>query len=179
MHLRVTDHDRDQVVEHIKAAYAEGRLEKDEMDERLGQAMNARTHAELAPLMHDLYGVRPMAPRAPAAPPVFEAPPQTGGDRMGAAAAHLLAVCGLVVVGPLIMLLTGGKTSPYIRRHAMEALNFQLTVLGATILLPFTIVGVILIPVIWVAFFFLSVVGGLAALGDGGFRYPLTYRLIK
>src|SRR5690242_18035070 len=54
--LRVTNQDREQVVEHVKAAYAEGRLDKHEMDERLHLAMTARTHADLVPIMNDLYG---------------------------------------------------------------------------------------------------------------------------
>jgi uncharacterized Tic20 family protein len=77
------------------------------------------------------------------------------------------------------MLLAGGRTSPYIRRHALEALNFHLTVLGATLLLPFTVIGVVLLPFIWILGFVLSVVGGVAALADGRFRYPLTVRLVK
>ncbi|MEZ0076952.1 DUF1707 and DUF4870 domain-containing protein [Planotetraspora sp. GP83] len=175
-HLRVTHEDRDQVVEHVKAAFAEGRLDKDEMDERLHQAMTARTHADLAPIMTDLYGFRPplRAPQPYAAGPVPD-----GGERAGAGAAHLLTLCGLIVVGPLIMLLTGGRTSPYIRKHAVESLNFHLTVLGATLLLPFTIVGVALLPFIWIVAFILPIVGGVAALTGGDYRYPLTLRLIK
>ncbi|GAA4583088.1 hypothetical protein GCM10023194_19450 [Planotetraspora phitsanulokensis] len=175
--LRVTDQDRERVVEHVQAAFAEGRLDKDEMDERLHFAMTARTHADLLPIMNDLYGVRAEfepEPRFPAGEPVPDA-----GERVGGAAAHLLTFCGLFVVGPLIMLLAGGRTSPYIRRHALEALNFHLTVLGATLLLPFTVIGVVLLPFIWILGFVLSVVGGVAALADGNFRYPLTVRLVK
>ncbi|GAA2793003.1 DUF4870 domain-containing protein [Nonomuraea dietziae] len=71
------------------------------------------------------------------------------------------------------------RPRPYVRRHAMEALNFHLTVVGATILLPFTIIGVVLIPVIWVAAFVLTIVGGVSALAENDFRYPLTLRLVK
>jgi uncharacterized protein len=174
----VTDHDRDQVVEHVTAAYAEGRLDKDEFDERLHLAMTARTHADLVPIVRDLHLERPV-PVSP--PPVgaHYALPLTGGDRVGAAAAHLLPFCGLSFVGPLIMLLTGGRRSPYIRQHAMESLNFHLTVLGATILLPFTVIGIVLIPFIWITALVLGIVGAAAAVGDGRFRYPLTVRLIK
>nr|BFE81999.1 hypothetical protein GCM10020093_046000 [Planobispora longispora] len=61
----------------------------------------------------------------------------------------------------------------------MEALNFQLTLIGASILLGITFVGAVLIPVLWVAGVVLSIVGGVAALGEGGFRYPFTVRLVK
>lgn len=184
--LRVSNQDREQVVEHVKAAYAEGRFDKLEFDDRLERAMTARVHGDLMPIMHELYGSRPVAPAA--YPPVtgWGAPghhhhmrADTAGERLGAAAAHLLPLTGLLAIGPLIMLLAGGKTSPYIRKHAVEALNFQLTLLGATVLLAITFVGVVLMPVLWIGGVILSVVGGLAALGEGGFRYPLTLRLVK
>ncbi|GII27716.1 hypothetical protein Pmi06nite_11580 [Planotetraspora mira] len=175
--LRVTNQDRERVVEHVQAAFAEGRLDKDEMDERLHLAMTARTHADLLPIMNDLYGAR--AEFEPSPPSAAADPEPDAGERVGGAAAHLLTLCGLFVIGPLIMLLAGGRTSPYIRRHALEALNFHLTVLGATLLLPFTVIGVVLLPFIWILGFVLSVVGGVAALADGRFRYPLTVRLVK
>lgn len=174
--LRVTNQDREQVVEHVKAAYAEGRLDKHEMDERLHLAMTARTHADLIPIMNDLYGSRPVyVPRPPAyTPGVLQ-----GADRLGGAASHLFALFGLFIVGPLLMMVTAGRTSPFVRRHAVETLNFHLTVLGATVLLPFTVVGVILLPVIWVLGLVLSVIGGVSALAGNDFRYPLTLRLVK
>ncbi len=168
------------MVEHVTNAYAEGRLDKDEFDERVHLAMTARTHGDLAPIMYDLFPARPAAP----APRPMTRDPRyasavTGGDRLGAVAAHLLPLCGLSIIGPLIMLLTGGKTSPYIRRHAVESLNFHLTVLGATILLPFTIIGIVLVPFIWIAAFVLGIVGAVAAVSESPFRYPLTVRVIK
>jgi len=177
--LRVTDQDREHVVEHVKVAYAEGRFDKLEFDERLERAMTARTHGDLTPIMSELYGVNAvprLAPPAPARRP--ETAPESN-ERLGASAAHMLALIGFPILGPLILLLTAGKTSSYIRRHAMEALNFHLTVTGATFLLPFTIIGVVLLPVIWVAAIVLSIVGGVAALSESSFRYPWTIRLVK
>jgi uncharacterized protein len=179
-HLRVTNQDREHVVEHVKAAYSEGRLDKLEFDDRLERAMTARTHGDLMPIMSELYGssaVPRLAPPAPSAS-LAEAPPESN-ERLGASAAHLLALIGFPIVGPLLLLLTGGKTSPYIRRHALESLNFHLTVLGATFLLPFTVIGIVLLPVIWVGAIVLSIVGGVAALSESPFRYPLTVRLVK
>jgi len=182
--LRITNQDREQVVEQIKTAFAEGRLDKDEMDERLELAMNARTHGDLVPILRDLNPAGYVPRSAPAAAPAGYAPPYSapidGAERACASAAHLLSLCGLLIIGPVLMLLLMGKTSPYVRRHAIEALNFHITLLGATILLPITLIGIPLIPVIWVTAVVLWIVGGLAALGDGGnFRYPFTLRLIK
>jgi uncharacterized protein len=178
-HLRVTDQDREHVVEHVQAAYAEGRFDKIEFDDRLERAMTARTHGDLMPIMTELYGTHAV-PKLSSSPSVVraEAAPESN-ERLGASAAHLLALIGFPIIGPLILLLTGGKTSPYMRRHAMEALNFHLTVLGATFLLPLTIIGVVLLPVIWVGAMVLSIVGGISALTEGSFRYPLTIRLVK
>jgi uncharacterized Tic20 family protein len=175
--LRVTNQDREHVVEHVKAAYAEGRLDKFEFDERLERAMTARTHGDLMPIMTELYGPNAV-PRMTPAPPQPMAQPESN-ERLGASAGHLLTLLGFPVIAPLILMLAAGKTSPYIRRHAVEALNFQLTLVGASILLPLTLVGVILVPVIWVVGAVLSIVAGVSALSGGEYRYPMTIRLVK
>jgi uncharacterized Tic20 family protein len=172
----VSDEDRDQVVEHVTTAYAEGRLDKVEFDERVDQAMSARTHADLTPIMTDLYGTHRVPTPQPLPPPIQAS---VSGDRLGAGAAHMLPMLGLSFVGPLIMLMTVGRTSPYVRAHAMEALNFQLTMVIATLVLAVTLVGILLIPFLWVAAFVLSIVGGVSGLSEGRFRYPLTIRMIK
>ncbi|MGA4995776.1 DUF4870 domain-containing protein [Nonomuraea bangladeshensis] len=181
-HLRVTNQDREHVVEHVKAAYAEGRFDKLEFDDRLERAMTARTHGDLMPIMTELYGTQAVPRLAPRPAPAYSTRPAgavESNERLGAAAGHLLLALGFPIVGPLILLLAAGKTSPYIRRHAVESLNFGLTVVGASILLPFTIIGVVLLPVIWVGAFVLSIVAGVNALTEGNYRYPLTVRLVK
>lgn len=180
-HLRVTNQDREHVVEHVKAAYAEGRFDKFEFDERLERAMTARTHGDLSPIMTELYGSRPVPAHRPmpvATSPRPGAMPESN-ERLGAALAHGLPLIGFPIVGPLLLMLTGGKTSPYIRQQAVEALNFHITVLGATLLLPLTIIGVVLLPVVWVAAFILAIVGGVNALSGNDYRYPMTIRLVK
>jgi hypothetical protein len=52
--LRASDADRDQVANVLSTAYSEGRLTRDEHDERLNQVMAAKTFAELIPLTQDL-----------------------------------------------------------------------------------------------------------------------------
>jgi Domain of unknown function (DUF1707) len=53
-HLRASHADREQVITTLKAAFVQGRLTKDEFDLRVGQALAARTYAELAALTADL-----------------------------------------------------------------------------------------------------------------------------
>jgi Domain of unknown function (DUF1707) len=51
--LRASHADREQVIGTLKAAFVQGMLAKDEFDQRLGQALAARTHPELAALTAD------------------------------------------------------------------------------------------------------------------------------
>ena len=52
--LRASDADRDRVIELLRAAVADGRLDAAEFDERLDAALAARTFEALAPLTADL-----------------------------------------------------------------------------------------------------------------------------
>jgi hypothetical protein len=60
--LRASDADRDQVATVLSTAYAEGRLTREEHDERVEQLMSAKTFDELIPITSDLvpmHGLRP------------------------------------------------------------------------------------------------------------------------
>ncbi len=59
--LRASDADRDQVATLLSTAYAEGRLSKDEHDERLDELMRAKTFDDLIPLTSDLVPATPSA----------------------------------------------------------------------------------------------------------------------
>jgi hypothetical protein len=52
--LRASDADRDRVIELLRAAVTDGRLDAGEFDERMGAALAARTIDALAPLTADL-----------------------------------------------------------------------------------------------------------------------------
>jgi hypothetical protein len=53
-HLRVSDAERQQVVDRLADHFAEGRLDQAEFDERSSRAMNAKTRADLSGLFDDL-----------------------------------------------------------------------------------------------------------------------------
>jgi len=53
-HLRASHADREQAIDLLKAAFVQGRLTTGELDARVGQALAARTQAELATLSADL-----------------------------------------------------------------------------------------------------------------------------
>lgn len=62
--LRVADADRDRTVEQLRSAAAEGRLDPDELEERVSKALTARTQSDLDALLRDLP-----APRVPVPAP--------------------------------------------------------------------------------------------------------------
>jgi hypothetical protein len=57
--VRASDAERDQAAEVLRAAFAEGRLTRAELDERLAAAYAARTRADLRDLVSDLPGAVP------------------------------------------------------------------------------------------------------------------------
>jgi Domain of unknown function (DUF1707) len=65
--MRASDADREQVIDAVKAAFVQGRLTKDELDARVGQAFTSRTYAELAAVTADIpavpTGARPVRER--------------------------------------------------------------------------------------------------------------------
>jgi hypothetical protein len=77
--MRAGDADREQVLERLHAAHAEGRLDVGELEERVTATIAARTYGELAELTADLPG-DPPSPR-PLAVPAQRAPAATRSDR--------------------------------------------------------------------------------------------------
>src|SRR3954449_7875839 len=60
--LRASDADRNVVHQLLTDAFADGRLDREEYDERTAAAMSARTLGELPPLVSDLVPDRPLLP---------------------------------------------------------------------------------------------------------------------
>ncbi|GAA4636538.1 hypothetical protein GCM10023196_086700 [Actinoallomurus vinaceus] len=66
--VRASDQERDETVQRLQVAFAEGRLTDGEFDERMRGALAARTHADLATLLADLpAATTPVVPRSSAA----------------------------------------------------------------------------------------------------------------
>lgn len=61
--LRASDADRDRLVDQLQRHVAAGRLSLDEYAERVDRVLVARTHGELAAVLHDLP-VEPMVDAA-------------------------------------------------------------------------------------------------------------------
>src|ERR1700760_2455478 len=63
--MRASDADREQVVDRLRTALQEGRLDLQEFDERMQQAYAAKTYGDLDGLLTDLPVVAPAATVAP------------------------------------------------------------------------------------------------------------------
>jgi hypothetical protein len=91
--LRAGHADREQVIEALKAAFVHGRLTKAELDTRAGQALSARTYADLAALTADIPAASSGPPAAAPARrrPLARAAAWSGGCLVIAAAATKIA----------------------------------------------------------------------------------------
>jgi hypothetical protein len=100
--LRAGHADREQVIESLKAAYVQGMLAKDELDARVGQALAARTYADLAAVTADL---------PPGPPAAGSARPPTRARRRPLAKAAARAGGCLVIAVPAFWV--AGYTDPF------------------------------------------------------------------
>jgi hypothetical protein len=101
-HMRAAQADREQAITVLKVAYAQGRLTKDELEVRAGQAFASRTYAELAALTADIPADSPTAsPAAKGSAAKGSAaawPPPSTPARTMAKAAGRSGICLLVAV---------------------------------------------------------------------------------
>lgn len=127
---------------------------------------------------------RPQGPPYPTPPPGWY-PPSTGlspsEEQLWSVLAHAGAlVCGFVA--PLFILLVFGNRSPYVRHHAVESLNFQVTstiaALGALLSL-FLVVGFVVFPAVIVFALVVVIVAAVQAGQGVWYRYPVNLRLVK
>ncbi|MCL3860586.1 DUF4870 domain-containing protein [Actinotalea sp. K2] len=144
------------------------------------------------------------APAAPAPPPAYQAPggqygapppapaygstvagaPLSDSDqRLWATLAHILPLIGLSIVPPLVVWLVFKGRGQFLEEQAKEALNFQITLLIASVAI--TIISVITLGIGSILFlaFIVAVVfmimAAVAANKGEAYRYPVNIRLIK
>lgn len=95
--MRASRADREQAIDTLKAAFVQGRLSKDELDERVARALVPQTYAELALLTKDLPpGLTPAVP-----------PQESSAARAGV---YVTIVAGLF----LIAAISNGSWNPLI-----------------------------------------------------------------
>lgn len=112
------------------------------------------------------------------------------GAHIGALAASV--VTGLAILGPLVVYLVKKDEDAFVREHARESLNFQLTwLIGGTVafilgvivtLLTVGFALIVLVPagigfvIAWIVF---MVMASMAASRGEYYRYPLTIRMVS
>lgn len=97
--------------------------------------------------------------------------------------AGLLVVAGcLAFIGPMIIMNGAGKNDPFIRDQAVEATNFQLTILIGWIVsfvLIFVFIGILVFPLVYLAGVIFPIMGGMAASRGEWYRYPFSIKFVK
>jgi hypothetical protein len=94
--MRASDADRDAVVSDLSEHFQAGRLTAEELDERTGRALTARTYAELRELTRDLPALRTQ-PQAPV-PGTVDTPQPSGHPAPLIAALTGIAIAVVVLV---------------------------------------------------------------------------------
>ncbi|MDF2743186.1 MAG: hypothetical protein K0S88_4562 [Actinomycetia bacterium] len=126
-----------------------------------------------------------MTEQVPPPPPgQGQLPPEQ--ERLWAMLAHLLSFVAaylfLGFVAPLIVLLVFGPRSAYVRAHAVESLNFNLSWLLYGIVAVILIIigiGILILIALGLAYLVLVVIASVRANNGEFFRYPLTIRFIR
>ena len=86
------------------------------------------------------------------------------------------------IVFPLAVILVKVHKSLFVCHHAVEALNFQVTVLLAVFacsILAVVLVGLVLLPVVLLGAAACSVRAAIRADGGAWYRYPVALRLVS
>jgi hypothetical protein len=126
---------------------------------------------------------QPVSGEAPGAPAGYGV---TETERNWAIAAHLgcflAAYAALGLLAPLAVLLFKGGSSAFVRRHAVESLNFQISVLiyaAVCALLVFLLIGIPLLFALGAFYLVVVIVGSVKASRGQDYRYPLTFRFVS
>ena len=107
----------------------------------------------------------------------------SGDDKMWALFAHLAPLVSTAIVlpfvGPLVIWLIFKEKSAFVADQAKESLNFQISLMIAYVICGASIVGIPLIPVIYLVALVLQIVACVESGKGVWYRYPLTLRLIS
>ena len=122
------------------------------------------------------YGPQPGYGRPPA--------PYSGGGPIAPSDARLwsmLAQLGgtfLSFLVPLVIFVVFKDRDLFVRRHSAAALNFHITLAIAYIVLAITVIGLLLIPFLWVASLVLTILASIAASDGRDYQYPMSLKLV-
>ncbi|MDO9376217.1 MAG: DUF4870 domain-containing protein [Bacteroidota bacterium] len=102
----------------------------------------------------------------------------TSDEKTMAILAHALTLV-VWIFAPLIIYLVKKDESGFVREHAKESLNFQITLYIVLIGLFITIIGILLMWIVGLVALVLVIIASIKASEGKVYRYPFTLRLIK
>jgi uncharacterized Tic20 family protein len=131
----------------------------------------------------------PPPPTPPARGPGPSEPPHPSGttqdERTWALLSHVGCIIGawaaMAFLVPLVIMLVKGKDSAFVREHAVESLNFQLSMLIYGLVgfvLVFVVVGFVVLPVLAVMWIVFVILATMRASDGQPYRYPVTIRFV-
>jgi uncharacterized Tic20 family protein len=91
------------------------------------------------------------------------------------------AMVALAFICPLVIMLTKGNESPFVRRNAVESLNFQISLYIYAVVcfvLVFVLVGFFLLIALGIFALVAIILATVKAANGEEFRYPLCIRLV-
>ena len=94
---------------------------------------------------------------------------------------HILTIVA-GFVAPLVIYLIKKDESPYVRKHAVESLNFQISVAiyaFASFILMFVLIGIFTMIAVGIMAIVCAIIATVKANEGQFFKYPLTIRLVK
>jgi uncharacterized Tic20 family protein len=100
---------------------------------------------------------------------------------------HLSALSGFLVpfghiLGPLLVWQIKKNEIPEIERHGKDALNFQITMSLAGLIAGFLVIiliGIILVPVVLIAWLIFTILVGIKAGNNEPYKYPFAIQFLK
>ncbi|MCH9048104.1 MAG: DUF4870 domain-containing protein [Proteobacteria bacterium] len=100
---------------------------------------------------------------------------------------HLIVFTGFIIpfasiIGPLVIWIIKRDEMPFVEDQGKESLNFQITMMLATIvsvLLMFVLIGFVLIFVVLIFQLIVVIIASIKANEGVYYRYPLSFRFIK
>ena len=96
--------------------------------------------------------------------------------------AFVAAFVALAFLGPLVVLLVKGNESAYVRRQAVESLNFQISILVygiVSFVLCFILIGFLLLPIVGLMWLVFTIIGSVRSARGEEYHYPLTIRMVR
>lgn len=130
-------------------------------------------------------GYAPAAPAGAYGTPTEpgQLPMPVNEERMWAMLSHL-SFFVLAIIGPLVVMLTLGKRSAYVKDQATEALNFHITFMIAflvTMVLAFVTLGILFfLPfAVWIVGVIFAILAAVKGYAGEWYRYPMNIRMVR